>query len=36
MEQMQQRHAVLLEEHRALLQEHRDLIRHLGGGNKEG
>src|SRR5262249_40911899 len=29
LEQMQQRHAVLLEDHRALLQEQRDLIRLL-------
>jgi hypothetical protein len=34
LEQMQQRHAALLEDHRALLQEQRDLIRVLTATSK--
>ncbi len=34
LEQMQQRHAALLEDHRALLQEQRDLIRLLTSTSK--
>jgi hypothetical protein len=34
LEQMQQRHAALLEDHRALLQEQRDLIRLLESASK--
>jgi hypothetical protein len=34
LEQMQQRHAALLEEHRALLQEQRDLIRLLTSASR--